>query len=156
MAPSDRSLRNASLTAASAQASQSAPDLKSGVFEIKGVSALDNSGLSVSLLDKARLHFLAGPDQPFGGQDLLVTGLQVRILPGSDLFFQAFDVVSELANGILQRLQQLFRARDLLVRGNHSHLPVETSHSVGLRPTGMKNGRQDRILRPLPMSSSMP
>jgi len=95
------SLRNLSRVCAGAQASQSAPDLRPGLFKIKRVSSLRNSDLPVVLFDKVRLHFLTGFDQGFGCRHSPLSAHKIRILPGLDLFGQILYLLPQFADRVL-------------------------------------------------------
>jgi hypothetical protein len=95
------SLRNVSRIAAGAQASQSAPDVNSKLVQVKGVPPLDNSGLSVFLLNKAYLHFLTGSDQAINLHHLFAATRKICILPGLDLPAQFFCLPPQVTNRFL-------------------------------------------------------
>ncbi|WP_211299543.1 hypothetical protein [Pukyongiella litopenaei] len=133
---------------APAEATKAAPDLKSSLHKVERVSAARNSGLSVLLFDKTLLHLLAGSDQTNGLRHLPAAACDIRFLPVLELPFQVLRHLPQLANRILQRLKQLGRLRNPLLRGNQSHVCSLTSCESDLRTREMKNGRREVIPRP--------
>ncbi|MCB1339978.1 MAG: hypothetical protein KDK24_02710 [Pseudooceanicola sp.] len=85
------------------------------------MSALGNSGLSGKLFDKARLHFLASPDQPFDRTQLLAGRVDVRVFGRPQFLAHSLGILPDALHRSVQRLKQVGRIGNAFFRSFHGH-----------------------------------